>query len=95
MFLAYSAVSEHYDRRFSQYLAGGRQDMDMAEKAGLVVASLKELLGPEPGPGIEALPGGPSCAALICVAKIKRDRSLLIFLGRKKCPGRIKASQWP
>ncbi len=49
MFLAYSAVSEHYDRRFSQYLAGGRQGLSMAEKAGLVVESLKKLLGPEPG----------------------------------------------
>lgn len=47
MLLAYSAVSEHYDRRFAQYLAGGRPGLGMKEKVELVVASLKELLGSE------------------------------------------------
>lgn len=48
MLLAYSAVSEHYDRRFSQYLAQGRRGLSMQEKAALVVGSLKELLGFQP-----------------------------------------------
>lgn len=44
MLLAYSCVSEHYNRRFHQYFGYESGQLDITEKIGLIMRSFRELL---------------------------------------------------
>lgn len=44
MLLAYSCVSEHYDRRFHQYFGQGARQLDVEQKIDLIMRSFRELL---------------------------------------------------